>query len=222
MSSLAELLETVSSKKVKQIYEISSQCHDAGYDALCTGQVFMGMLERLRGERDFTVIERTKNKLYLARSDFLFLDLSNADIVPNRSNILILKSFPEGWKQNDLTGRFKDRVKRFLWLEESKSAAVMFESEEEAQSCRDLIAKEIEVETWEDYREKTVVTFDDDKEGEVEKGKEKEEEENNSEDFDYDDDERLGNKRERNNEFENDGDTKKQKGWLAAFMGAFW
>ncbi|ORX94409.1 CAF1-domain-containing protein [Basidiobolus meristosporus CBS 931.73] len=98
----------------------SPHYHEAGYDAHCTGVVFLRLTHYLLSQEEFPVTNVSKalltspaltsyyNKLNLMRSDLKTLNLTGAEEAPEpRATHFILTSIPPNFRNNDLQGLFE-------------------------------------------------------------------------------------------------------------------
>ncbi len=101
--------------------EGKEQFHDACYDALQTGRVFLG-LANLRKLEWRAVCEAAVWQLPLNASD-VTLSINKAEPEPDFSNVLLATDFPAQWKQADLGVALQGKAKRFVWLSDCACAA---------------------------------------------------------------------------------------------------
>lgn len=102
-SSLESLTNMVKSKKLPGTDAFSrhqEHFHDAGYDSLCTGIVFIGLAELLKGKSSNSLHEYIDNlfqndtsptiinRLHAMQSDYPHFSLDSEDMVPDRSRVL--------------------------------------------------------------------------------------------------------------------------------------
>ncbi|KAJ3280896.1 hypothetical protein HK104_000340 [Borealophlyctis nickersoniae] len=88
--------------------------HEAGYDAYATGVAFLRMAAIATGGDgqkpiDFghSVFRDTINKLYLMRSDLLFMNVNGPDDAPDRDHFFHIEGFPGGTPNPDLHDEFR-------------------------------------------------------------------------------------------------------------------
>lgn len=102
-SSLVYLTNLVKSKKLpgsEVLARHQEHFHDAGYDSLCTGTVFIGLIELLRRDSLDSLHEcidnlfrdgasqRIANRLHAMQSDYPYFSLDSEDAVPDRSRVV--------------------------------------------------------------------------------------------------------------------------------------
>ena len=108
-SNLEYLTGWVREKRLSGTEMISLQqehFHDAGYDSLCTGVVFVGLLQLLKGKSSTSLNEyidgllrdgaspRIVNRLHAMQSDYPHFTLDSEDAVPDRSRVLYFGPLP--------------------------------------------------------------------------------------------------------------------------------
>ena len=123
--------------------------HDAGYDSLCTGHVFLGLVSRMRkdGLREAvnSFLDGTHDlsgRLYVMNSDFSYINLTGPELIPDRSCICHLSGFPA----QSLTLQIQKSLEQagfpltgttVYWINQN-SAFVRFASGENAKIAKDV------------------------------------------------------------------------------------
>ncbi len=129
------------------------QYHDACYDALQTGRVFVG-LAKLAGLDWSALRDRSVWRLPLNSSDTV-MRLDAPDPAPDFSNVLLAVNFPSEWKQADLARAVRDRATRFVWLNDA-ACAIVFRDAAEAEEVLRQHAAPFGLKKWEDRDEEEV------------------------------------------------------------------
>lgn len=125
--------------------------HDAGFDAICTGRVFLVLLGQFLRPKDlsesplndsFEILlqnETLYNRLNVLQSDYPHLDLQGKEIEPDRSNILYIYGITGNPSVSDLQVvlqtllKVTDKVScQIHWLNDNMACFVQFEQTERA------------------------------------------------------------------------------------------
>ena len=152
-TSLGELTE-MSSKYPEYVYFSNETCeestnlfHDAGFDAICTGRVFLNLLSNFLRPKEHSQVSLDKsleilfkndslcNRLNILQSDYSHLDLKGCEFEPDRSNVLYIYGIIGGnTTVSDLQNALKLLVKaqnkinsQVHWLSEGSACFVQFE-----------------------------------------------------------------------------------------------
>lgn len=160
-SSLGDLTELASKynevsyfgKKSSDPAEESSTnlFHDAGFDAICTGRVFLVLLGHFLRPKDLaetplndsfiTLLsnETLHNRLNVLQSDYSHLDLMGKEIEPDRSNALYVYGITGNPSVSDLQAVLQTLLKteekvvsQIHWLNDNTSCFIQFEQFERA------------------------------------------------------------------------------------------
>lgn len=93
----------------------TDQYHQAGYDAYCTGRLFLSLSEHIftcagKGSEHIDLsselLEHYKNRIYImGLRDVFFTNLANEDVMPDRSNVFYIR-FPPGWRRSHIEDVF--------------------------------------------------------------------------------------------------------------------
>lgn len=129
----------------------SNLFHDAGFDAICTGRVFLVLLGHFLRPKDlsetplndsFAVLlenESLYNRLNVLQSDYSHLDLNGKELEPDRSNVLYVYGISGSPSISDLQAvlqtilKITDKVVcQIHWLNDSTACFVQFEQSERA------------------------------------------------------------------------------------------
>ena len=104
--------KVIISEKLKEEAEYTSAYHQAGYDAYCTGRIFISeanyVLSCSSDRIDLTcdLLNQYINHVYIMGiRDISFTDLCKEDIVPKRQNVFYIR-FPVSWKQTNIEELF--------------------------------------------------------------------------------------------------------------------
>jgi len=122
---------------VTQVHKLDEDCrtegqfHQAGYDAFCTGSIFISaakcLLEGLnlpskRIDMDSDIISLYANRVHiLGIRDIFYTDFSLDDKIPNRKCVFYV-NFPKGWGENDFNDLFSSVCslsKPTIWLNDT-------------------------------------------------------------------------------------------------------
>jgi hypothetical protein len=102
---------------------VKDQFHDAAFDALQTGRVFLGLMNEKKSVDWKTVFAESVWMMPLNASDQA-INLNGADQKTDFSNVLLASDLPAGWKQSDLNARFSQQVKRVAWIRDDACGLV--------------------------------------------------------------------------------------------------
>ncbi len=103
--------------------EVKSQFHDASYDALQTGRVFLGLAKK-RNVDWRSLLSSGCFQVPLNASD-AFVNCNGPDKDPDFSAVLIASNFPSGWKQSQISAQLSAPVKKWAWMSDTQ-VAMMF------------------------------------------------------------------------------------------------
>jgi poly(A)-specific ribonuclease len=158
-SSLGDLTALASTFPEKSFFssnegeESSSLFHDAGFDAICTGRVFLCLLAhhlRPKGENEVALNSSLEtllqnqlfyNRLNVLQSDYAHLDLKGIELEPDRSSVLYLYNFAGSShvSHSDIQSLLQALLKvshkiscQISWLNEASACFVQFEQAEQA------------------------------------------------------------------------------------------
>lgn len=125
--------------------------HDAGFDAICTGRVFLTLLGHYLRPKDlsetplndsFDVLLQNDtlfNRLNVLQSDYAHLDLNGREIEPDRSNVLYVYGISGSPSISDLQTCLQTLLKiqekvscQIHWLNENTACFIQFEQSERA------------------------------------------------------------------------------------------
>lgn len=129
----------------------SNLFHDAGFDAICTGRVFLVLLGHFLRPKDlsesplndsFEILlqnETLYNRLNVLQSDYPHLDLKGKEIEPDRSNILYVFGITGSPSVSDLQSvlqsllKIEDKINcQVHWLNDNTACFLQFEQSERA------------------------------------------------------------------------------------------
>jgi poly(A)-specific ribonuclease len=125
--------------------------HDAGFDAICTGRVFLVLLGHFLRPKDFSETplndsfqvllenETLYNRLNVLQSDYEHLDLKGKEIEPDRSNVLYVYGISGSPSISDLQSLLQTLLKvenkisvQIHWLNDNTACFIQFEQSERA------------------------------------------------------------------------------------------
>ena len=155
--------------------ESTTSFHDAGFDAICTGKVFLTLLSHFLRPKDLsesplndsflTLLQNETlcNKLNVLQSDYAHLDLKSKELEPDRSNVLYIYDYPSSnVSVSDLQTalqvllKAKDKIScQIYWLNEGSACFVQFEQAERAKDVISATISSNETETETDSNEET-------------------------------------------------------------------
>lgn len=100
-TSLGDLTEhfVEASLPIKRSRKQTAHFHDAGYDSLCTGQVFLGMMRKQWPQAANLHSHLTEmfnihgHRLHMMQSDYPYINLAGDDVEPDRSTVLVITDF---------------------------------------------------------------------------------------------------------------------------------
>ena len=168
-TSLGELTELSSNYPEASYFKKQSESdvessenlfHDAGFDAICTGRVFLMLLSRFLRPKElletplndsFVILLQNDtlcNRLNILQSDYSHLELRGKEIEPDRSTVLYCYGIPSNTSVSDVQGALqillkeKEKVScQVHWLNDSTACFLQFEQSERA--CDILKAVEL-------------------------------------------------------------------------------
>lgn len=84
------------------------QLHDAGYDAFCTGKVFVAFILKYHSpvsqDNILQSVDGLANRLNIMQSPYAYANLAGSDPEPDWSKILVLSKIPVEWQNRDVHG----------------------------------------------------------------------------------------------------------------------
>jgi DNA polymerase III epsilon subunit-like protein len=131
----------------------AQQYHDACFDAVQTGRVFVGLAGLAKiGWKELR--DRSVWHLPLNSSDTV-MRLDAHDPSPDFGNVLLAINFPAEWRQADLAKAVQERATRFVWLNDV-ACAMVFRDKTEAEEILRQHAGPFGLKKWEDRSEDDV------------------------------------------------------------------
>ena len=137
--------ETIESQSSENLF------HDAGFDAICTGRVFLVLLSHFLRPKDLSETplndslnlllknDTLCNRLNILQSDYACLDLKGRELEPDRSNVLYCYGISSNYSVSDvqyslqLLLKAKEKVScQVHWLNEASACFLQFEQVEQA------------------------------------------------------------------------------------------
>ena len=115
--------------------------HDAGYDSYVTGVClarfvkYVGATAKNGNSPNWNseFLLKCENKVFMMMSDYSFMNLAGEDEEPDRSNVFVIRDFPEKWKLSDITNRLKDLGSiKVKWIDSVSCLIIVAEKEKVA------------------------------------------------------------------------------------------
>jgi hypothetical protein len=106
-----------------------AKAHEAGFDAYCTGLIFLRMLAMNDFKKDCAINlnnTNTLNKIYMMKSTMSFININGQIDTPDYSNMFLLTNFPESWKTSDVQQNFKNLGYVIVkWLDDTSCLLIL-------------------------------------------------------------------------------------------------
>lgn len=119
--------------------------HDAAFDALCTGRVFVGLFNgateqtaatpRIFSENDIRAAS-CANRINLHQSDYECLRVDGPDVHPSRDHVLLMRSFPREWKNSHISAFLATTAKYSIVWRDDSMLYLVFETAADAEAVR--------------------------------------------------------------------------------------
>ena len=143
--------EVVISEKFKEVEKAENQFHQAGYDAYCTGFVFISLSKFLcsrlsinisRVDLNHDVIVPFANKINMhGIRDIFYVNIAGPDNIPSRKDVFHL-TFPKGYNETDFEALFSPicpLIRPTVWISDTTAFVTIDSIDRYDEVCNNLV-----------------------------------------------------------------------------------